>query len=73
MPVVVIVPPVNGELKVIEVTEPPPPPPPDVSMVAVLPEIVKSPFDTLIVVIGLPLGVPPTVVTVSGGCTGELI
>ena len=56
----------------IEVTLPPPPDP-EVSMVAVSPEIDKSPFDTLIVVIGLPLGVPPTVVTVNGGLTGLLI
>ena len=72
VPVVVIVPPVIGAVVAIDVTVPdPPPPPPEVSIVAVEPEIVRSPLLTLIVVIGLPEGVPPTVVTVNGGCTGD--
>lgn len=70
VPVVVIVPPVIGAVVAIDVTVPVPPPPPEVSIVAVEPEIVKSPLLTFIVVIGLPLGDPPTVVTVRGGCTG---
>ena len=44
---VVIVPPVSGELKTMEVTVPAPPPPPEVSMVAVEPEILRSPLVTL--------------------------
>jgi hypothetical protein len=48
----------------------PPPPAPDVSIVAVFPDIIKSPLVTLILVIGLPEVVPSTVSTVKGGCTG---
>lgn len=70
VPEVVIVPPVIGAVVAIDVTVPVPPPPPEVSIVAVEPEIVRSPLLTLIVVIGLPDGVPPTVVTVSGGDIG---
>ena len=69
VPVVVIVPPVIGAVVAIDVTVPDPPDP-LVSITAVLPVIERSPLLTLIVVIGLPDGVPPTVVTVSGGDIG---
>lgn len=55
-----------------DVTVPdPPPPPPDVSIVATVPEIERSPFVTRIVFIGRPSVVPSIVLTVNGGLIGD--
>ena len=44
-----------------------------VTIVAVVPLIDKSPLETIIFVIGRPIGLPSTSVTVRGGTTGPLI
>ena len=54
-----------------DVTVPDPPPLPDVSIVATVPEIERSPFVTRIVFIGRPSVVPSIVLTVNGGLIGD--